>query len=66
MTTIKVAELPPILRFSAAAKALGISRTTLNRWVAEERVCKPRTLSPRVRVFDTAEFLASLKPETST
>jgi predicted DNA-binding transcriptional regulator AlpA len=49
-----------------AAKALGISRTTLNRWVAEERVCKPRTLSPRVRVFDTAEFLASLKPETST
>jgi predicted DNA-binding transcriptional regulator AlpA len=61
MTTIKVAELPPILRFGAAAKAIGVSRTTLDRWVAAERVCKPRTLSPRIRVFDTAALLASLQ-----
>ncbi len=58
-----MAELPPILRFGAAAKALGVSRTTLNRWVHEGRVCEPRTLSERVRVFETTALLASLKPD---
>ncbi|HWE21984.1 MAG TPA: helix-turn-helix domain-containing protein [Hyphomicrobiaceae bacterium] len=62
MTRIKVAELPPVLRFTAAAKVLGISRATLYRWVDEQRICRPIKLSPRVTVFETTVLLASLKP----
>lgn len=46
--------------FRDAYKALGVSRTTLCRWVNEGRVCRPKVLSSRVRIFDTKEFLASL------
>jgi predicted DNA-binding transcriptional regulator AlpA len=62
MTRIKVAELPPVLRFTAAAKVLGISRATLYRWADEQRICRPIKLSPRVTVFETTVLLASLKP----
>jgi len=60
MQMIKIAELPPLVKFTQAARLLGISRSTLAVWVRNGRVGKPIVFSPRNRQFETAKLLADV------
>ena len=51
--------LPPSLRPSEAARALGISRGTLYRWLRTDPTFpRPRHIGRAVTIFDAAELLA--------
>jgi len=58
---IKVAELPPLIKASAAYRLLGISRDTARHMIADGRLPQQIVVSERVRLFDTAELLACIR-----
>lgn len=58
---VKVQELPPLIKSSAAAKLIGVSRDTLANMIQDGRMCKPTQMSERVRLFETQKLLASLR-----
>jgi prophage regulatory protein len=56
---MQVAELPPSCRPKEAARILSVGEATIWRWVAERKdFPRPRRLSNKCTVFDTAELMA--------